>query len=460
MSAAAADYTPFIEQGKTFQYQRAKQVIQTYGATDPTQDFIYLEDFQPFTLKIDGTEEIDGQQWAVCVAYDGFSLDRSQAQQFCHLRETAEGDLYVLFTRDDHGMEYPAAEGYEAGKEKMVHSLANPTTMDPLVWACEGVQYTPSTYATPSGRQLSAVTAGDAGWQLVESLGVLIPDYATFLGVIPLPTCWCADYLSLYRIQGADGELLYENTANAPIAYWPTAHPGKTWRYSWSYWDDANDCIGYRKWELQIHGAETKNDIRYYQVYAYFDGSTTPDQDKPYCWIREDAAGNVYALANPEYQYTAFHGLMNEHYAEDALVQSYTDYAPQDLKWGLTDPSASDYVAPNGRHLQGLSDSSTTLIEGVGYISTMGLPATIFGYDATTTSNPLGKTYLYEVEDYDGTVLYYNSSNDRVAGVSDVTVDSSTTPVEYYDLQGRRVTTPTHGLYLRRQGSTTTKEIK
>lgn len=146
-----AQILPFIEQGKTFEYMRGQQLIQLYGAKDPSQDFIYLEDSQPFTLKIDGTEVIDGQQWAVCVAYDGFSLDRDQAQQFCHLRETADGDLYVLFTRDDHGLAFPAAEGYEIGKEKLVHSLANPSTMDPMVWASDDIDFTPSTYATPSG---------------------------------------------------------------------------------------------------------------------------------------------------------------------------------------------------------------------------------------------------------------------------------------------------------------------
>lgn len=32
-------------------------------------------------------------------------------------------------------------------------------------------------------------------------------------------------------------------------------------------------------------------------------------------------------------------------------------------------------------------------------------------------------------------------------------------PVEYYDLQGRRITTPTHGIYIRRSGSDVTKII-
>ena len=47
-------------------------------------------------------------------------------------------------------------------------------------------------------------------------------------------------------------------------------------------------------------------------------------------------------------------------------------------------------------------------------------------------------------------------------GVSDIVADedNAAAPVEYYDLQGRRVSdTPAAGLYIRRQGSQTTKVL-
>lgn len=45
------------------------------------------------------------------------------------------------------------------------------------------------------------------------------------------------------------------------------------------------------------------------------------------------------------------------------------------------------------------------------------------------------------------------------SGVALPAVDNSTAPVEYYNLQGVRVAAPAHGLYIRRQGSQTTKVI-
>lgn len=48
---------------------------------------------------------------------------------------------------------------------------------------------------------------------------------------------------------------------------------------------------------------------------------------------------------------------------------------------------------------------------------------------------------------------------DVTASSIDITNDSTDAPVEYFDLQGRRVLNPTTGLYIRRQGSTTTKVV-
>lgn len=45
------------------------------------------------------------------------------------------------------------------------------------------------------------------------------------------------------------------------------------------------------------------------------------------------------------------------------------------------------------------------------------------------------------------------------SGVALPAVDNSTAPVEYYNLQGVRVAAPAHGLYIRRQGTQTTKVI-
>lgn len=50
--------------------------------------------------------------------------------------------------------------------------------------------------------------------------------------------------------------------------------------------------------------------------------------------------------------------------------------------------------------------------------------------------------------------VYYTSSS---TGISDIVTDNDNSPMEYYNLQGVRVTSPTPGLYIRVQGKQTTK---
>ena len=72
--------------------------------------------------------------------------------------------------------------------------------------------------------------------------------------------------------------------------------------------------------------------------------------------------------------------------------------------------------------------------------------------------------YTYKWVDESGVspdmTCYIDLSNVNFAGVSDITVDNnSNAPVEYYNLQGVRVSNPTGGLYIRRQGNTATKVL-
>jgi hypothetical protein len=45
------------------------------------------------------------------------------------------------------------------------------------------------------------------------------------------------------------------------------------------------------------------------------------------------------------------------------------------------------------------------------------------------------------------------------AGVSNVTVDNSNAPAEYFDLQGRKVAHPANGIFLKKESSKVTKVI-
>ncbi|MDE6196519.1 MAG: hypothetical protein K2F91_01475, partial [Muribaculaceae bacterium] len=50
-------------------------------------------------------------------------------------------------------------------------------------------------------------------------------------------------------------------------------------------------------------------------------------------------------------------------------------------------------------------------------------------------------------------------TGDEVGGVNDVIVADTNAPVEYFNLQGVRVANPENGLFIRRQGKTTTKVV-
>lgn len=55
-------------------------------------------------------------------------------------------------------------------------------------------------------------------------------------------------------------------------------------------------------------------------------------------------------------------------------------------------------------------------------------------------------------------VYKFNGRTDETVGIESV-MSSDNAPIEYYNLQGIRVTTPTKGIYIKRQGSKTTKVI-
>lgn len=63
---------------------------------------------------------------------------------------------------------------------------------------------------------------------------------------------------------------------------------------------------------------------------------------------------------------------------------------------------------------------------------------------------PTEVTIDYTVNGVKMTTTYTAKYN---SGIGDIEFDETDTPVEYYDLHGNKVDTPTHGIYIRRQGS-------
>ena len=80
------------------------------------------------------------------------------------------------------------------------------------------------------------------------------------------------------------------------------------------------------------------------------------------------------------------------------------------------------------------------------------------GYDATLHV-PQGARQRYMIAP--GWRYFANIVQDEsLSGVDEVSVDGESVPVEYYDMQGRRVENPTNGVYIKRQGSKVEKVFK
>lgn len=79
-------------------------------------------------------------------------------------------------------------------------------------------------------------------------------------------------------------------------------------------------------------------------------------------------------------------------------------------------------------------------VYGSDYYGTM----VVMGYDSEegTTATPYYYIYFY--------------FNDLASGVEDINANNDA-PVTFYDMTGRQVSNPTNGIYVRRQGNTTTK---
>lgn len=78
-----------------------------------------------------------------------------------------------------------------------------------------------------------------------------------------------------------------------------------------------------------------------------------------------------------------------------------------------------------------------------------------YGTEATLTatqSTSGGKTF-------DGIIAAYKTSDLSAIDCVEIAPDSDDAPVEYFNLQGIKVTDPAGGLYIRRQGNTTTKVL-
>lgn len=122
----------------------------------------------------------------------------------------------------------------------------------------------------------------------------------------------------------------------------------------------------------------------------------------------------------------------------------------------LVEKNSHNHLAPapeaQEAHALSLVEAApTTTFANNGDSHSLTINGKTLGYD--TTTGTFGFT-----GDHTGNVMLYTTGGNVNTGIDEVTVPTDDT-VEYYNLQGIRVTNPTGGLYLRRQGNRVTKVI-
>ena len=113
-------------------------------------------------------------------------------------------------------------------------------------------------------------------------------------------------------------------------------------------------------------------------------------------------------------------------------------------------PTVAYYQNASDNHKKGdLAGNGTTFLYSAEAFSATDYNATAAAAD--------GEKIVFSQVSSDGTTftLYTNDA----AGIDDITVDDSNAPVEYFNLQGVKVANPENGLFIIRQGNTTTKQI-
>jgi hypothetical protein len=152
-----------------------------------------------------------------------------------------------------------------------------------------------------------------------------------------------------------------------------------------------------------------------YSTYAFAQFGALPNMIYLYY---DKEAGTVYAKNEVGYNY---------YYSATQSYYDFTVFSEDD------DETLLGYVTNN-------EDGSTTIDFPEGWIC----------YNAT-----LGGFFAY----YQSAKITINASTDN-SGISNVAVDNSNAPVEYYNIQGMRINNPEAGqLVIKRQGTSVSKQI-
>ena len=203
--------------------------------------------------------------------------------------------------------------------------------------------------------------------------------------------------------------------------YIPFVEEGKEWHYTHKIgfmWGD--DYYPSNNVMLKMQGDTVINDISYKKVYSYTNWSSTPDNNSPYGFIREDCEKQIiYGLGNIRYDYTIHMGIfwlpnrgMEEYTIFDMQNPSHSSF---DTSYGTYDFKLAQTVKTiTGTDYHGYTwdcfGSTGIYLEGLGFVSE-DIAGDLFGITLLISGGQGYLPYIYCIKNGKGETLFYNESN-------------------------------------------------
>ncbi len=282
-------------------------------------------------------------------------------------------------------------------------------------------------------------------------------------------------YIQFYKLINASGDVIYTSPATAPTIdnsnYVPLVKEGVRWeceivnRTNPEYVEEAH----HYPYDIVISGDSIINDVEYKKCHYLFKGyNDTPCDTTVIALLREDVdSKRVFVIFSgnykfpiphviPEYKYEA----ANFTFDKETLLYDFADLRNSNLYWEhMTNFTSTDTIIDNISRKMYINNIEYNkphgLIEGIG---NMGHPDVtgdlLFPQPVSNVIPSLPTRYTDPVF-----LNYYNEkgelvySSGRIAGVESIEIETINAPIEYYNLQGVKVTNPSNGIFIKVQGN-------
>ena len=260
------------------------------------------------------------------------------------------------------------------------------------------------------------------------------------------------------RLVADDGTVLYES----PNTYTPLVREGVKWNCVLCYrnvWlpEKNYDC----KYHIEFKGDTIIDDKTYQKCYYIFEDSANYPNDIPRAFVREDVATKqVYVLHNPEYSND---NSANESNATEVLLYDFGNITNASQTWAFWPTHYNMYYTTElvevGKEqcvMYKLSDNISTafdidFIEGIGYSKGNNNGHDDRGCGDLLTPVPFISTSGYNkfpvflnYEDFRGNIIYVAQEYNGIESVA--STGDNATETTRYDLYGRRLSQPAHGV--------------